>query len=193
MEVSKNSHLEQIKERMQKKLDGYPPYVLQNIYLQYKKENLTELKQKFESKDIGVLKSEQKSNLISSSDFYEILEDLIMITENQKEILTNSLVKDGKIEDGISYNVFMDSINVSSEENLQKIIKDYLLEYNDYLIVLAENINENNLHYKEIWIDVNKAAPKANKDGFRKFLGAPKFNTGKYQNIFNDEDKDYIF
>ena len=73
MEVSKKSSLEQIKEKMQKKLEDYPPYALEKIYIEYKSKNLAELKQKFESCDKAGQNAETKSNLVSQYDFFNIL------------------------------------------------------------------------------------------------------------------------
>ena len=193
MNVSKKSHLEQINTRMNQKLEEYPPFVLEKLFLVYKSQNLTELKEKFEKKDKAGPYYGIKTGLVLPQDFFSILEDIVMLTDKQKQMLTNALVINGRVEDGIPYNEFMNSVNISSDENLQKIRKKFLVEFNDYLLVLSENIRVNNLNCKDIWIEANKGSPKIDKNGFRNFLNNPKLNSGKFENIFNDEDKDYLF
>ena len=179
-----NEKIENENLRIKYEMENDKTFRLKNVYFKlYSKLKNGELY--FIMQNKFYLKDKTLIGYISKREFSEILDDVILLSNNEIETLFESLPKaKGEL---YNYEVFLEKIKESNEKELIQLKKDYNINYNNYIRLLRNIIQERNLDLRNMWVNAFGGDLNCNKSNFN--LLFEKNNIGNFHPL----ESEYIF
>ena len=179
-----NEKIENENMRIKYEMENDKNFRLKNLYFKF----YSKLKQGelyFITQNKFYLKDKSLIGYISKREFSEILDDIILLSNNEIETLFESLPKaKGEL---YNYQIFLEKIKESNEKELIQLKKDYNINYNNYIRLLRNIIKERNLDLRNMWVNAFGGELNCNKNNFNLL-----FEKNKIGN-FHPLESEYIF
>ena len=187
--------IENEKKRINSELNSTPEYELCLIYNKiYKKCKEGQMINIFENQFYN--KDQSLTGYISYTDFINILDNTILLSNREIEILFNDidLIKIENKEEEIKenflkpYKKFLEKIRQNNEEQIRTMKYEYNLNYNIYINNIRNDIKKNNIDLRDFWAKIFKGNLTCNKNEFNLI-----FNEGELSGQYHPLEIEYIF
>ena len=187
--------IENEKKRINSELNSTPEYELCLIYNKiYNKCKEGQMINIFENQFYN--KDQSLTGYISYTDFINILDNTILLSNREIEILFNDidLIKienkeEEKKENFLKpYKKFLEKIRQNNENQIKTMKYEYNLNYNMYINNLRNDIKNNNIDLRDFWSKIFKGNLICNKNEFNLI-----FNEGELSGQYHPLEIEYIF
>ena len=179
-----NEKIENENLRIKHEMENDKTFRLKNLYFKlYSKLRNGELY--FIMQNKFYLKDKTLIGYITKREFSEILDDVILLSNSEIDTLFESLPK--AKGDLYNYEVFLETIKESNEKELIQLKKDYNINYNNYIRLLRNIIQERNLDLRNMWVNAFGGDLNCNKSNFN--LLFEKNTIGNFHPL----ESEYIF
>ena len=181
-----NPRFEELRKRMIKEAKETKEYKLAEIYYQFHTTQsnagkiLNSLHNKFDEKDVA------KNGYVTLNDFNDITYNLLILSEEQKKLLNEDIMPESN--GLIMYKKFTDKVNSIDETELKKIIKNYDLKHNDYIIKMRNAVRDHNVKINDLWANSVKGKVSIYRD---EFLNMIRTNNAIFK--LDDDEIVYVF